>query len=159
VLATGAAERGTGASVAGASVGAATVGVATCGVVTTEAVDDSAVLDGVTCAALRAVGSVAPAMVVAVNGGNVDTPTPATVVVVTAGRSEATVAEVVVVCAEAPVATPRMESAESALTMTTDFPMLLGDEARCAERERWNLSACIGCGACGADGVCCACNG
>jgi hypothetical protein len=136
VLATGAAERGTGASVAGASVGAATVGVATSGVVTTEAVDDSAVLDGVTCAALRAVGSVEPAIVVAVNGGNVDTPIPATVVVVIAGRSEAAAAEVVVVCADAPVATPRMERAESEPTMTTDFPALLGDEARCAEGER-----------------------
>jgi hypothetical protein len=141
VLATGAAERGTGASVAGASVGVATVGVATCGVVTTEAVDGSAVLDDVTCAALRAVGSVAPAMVVAVNGGNVDTPTPATVVVVIAGRSEATVAEVVVVCADAPVATPSKERAESEPTMTTDFPALLGDEARCAEGEWKNLSA------------------
>ena len=154
MLATGVAESGTGANVAGASVGVAIVGAGTGVIVGAE---DNAVLDGVTWVAVSAVGSAEPAIVVAVSGGNVDTPIPTTVVVVMAGRSEAAVAEVVVVCAVAPVATPRKERAESAPTMTRDFPTLLGRDSgeilksdvarfvtRCAEGERWNMGVSNG---------------
>jgi hypothetical protein len=132
VFETGVAGSGKGAKVTGGKVTGARVGAGSRGVV---AVEDSTVLEGDTCVAVSAVGSVEPASVVAVSDGKVVTPPPRTVVVVIAGRREAE-GEIVVVCADAALTAPRKERAESAPAMTTDLPRLVREFAGCAEFDR-----------------------